>query len=102
MIIENAEKAFEIFKVLIFLNTESIIKLLLDHGAAPEARNKRKYTPIMMVSDVRIARLLTQATEAEQEKANLGFLPVEVCIAFSHREPFGILLCQGLGHIGGY
>ena len=55
---------------------EAITELLVDHGAYPEARNRRNATPMMLVSDGKIARILTKAIEAAQEKANDGFVEV--------------------------
>ena len=60
--------------LLLFL--ESITELLLDHGAWPEARNKRNATPMMLVSDGAIAKLLTTAIENVHEKTNDGFIEV--------------------------
>ena len=58
------------------MSPESITRLLLEHGASPEARNRYKYTPMMLVSDGRIATLITKAIEMLQEKANDGFIEV--------------------------
>ena len=46
----------------------------MEHGAWPEARNKRNFTPMMLVSDGAIAQLLTEAVEKAQEKTNYGFI----------------------------
>lgn len=53
---------------------EAITELLLEHGAWPEARNRRNATPMMMVSHGGIADLLTKAIELSQERENNGFI----------------------------
>ncbi|XP_067934302.1 ankyrin repeat domain-containing protein 27-like isoform X2 [Watersipora subatra] len=80
---------------------ESIIRLLLEQGAWPEARNKRNATPMMLVSNGNIAQLLTKAIEKAQENANDGFIevvvprtpprPLGISSELSKREGFGAL-----------
>ena len=44
-----------------WISVESLVQLLLEHGASVEARNRRKETPIMCSYNVNVSKSLQQA-----------------------------------------
>ncbi len=61
----------------LFLFTEIIVEVLLDHGASVEAHNRRKETPLMCSHNVNISKaLLAAAPQDVSELPDLTFVPV--------------------------
>ena len=77
-----------------FPHSESIVEVLLEHGASVEAHNRRKETPLMCSHNINISRALLAAApqDVSDLPTNLIFVPVSTSHKLSGEVVYGLIV----------